>query len=188
MLVAPHIVHYFTCVRACQWIKELWPAHLISIAVKLCIKLVIPGKKGTFWFMQFLLYLLDIMGGYQYFTKTTLSLEGVAELGLQWTEQKLWWGECWGCFCSQSHTGTATRLLSNCNKKHNYFLKAGNGSLDPKHKQERTKHTVFMWRLIIPGFSTSYKGRTCTVWKWGETEQNPTYLIGIDLVEGGKCL
>lgn len=145
-------------------------------------------KKGIFWFMQFLLHLLDIMGGYQCFTKTTLSLEGVAELGLQWTEQKLWWEERWGCFCSQSHTGNATRLLSNCNKKHNYFFKAGNGSLDPKHKQERTKHTVFMWRLIIPGFSTSYKGRTCTVWKWGETEQNPTYLIGIDLVEGGKCL
>lgn len=107
-------------------------------------------------------------------------------LGLQWTEQKLWWEESWRCFCSQAHTGTAIRLLSNCNKKCNYCLRAGNGSLDPKHKQERTKHTVFMKRLIIPGFSTSYKGRTCTVWKWGE--QNPTFFIRIELVEEGKCL
>lgn len=27
----------FTCVKPCQWIKKLWPAHIISIAVKFCI-------------------------------------------------------------------------------------------------------------------------------------------------------
>lgn len=61
----------FTCVKACQWIKELWPAHLISIAVKLFIKLLIPGKKGTFWSLQFTLHLLNIMGGYQCFYLVT---------------------------------------------------------------------------------------------------------------------
>lgn len=109
----------------------------------------------------------------------------MAELGFQWTEQKLWWEGSWGCFCSQAHTGTAIRLLSNCKKKHKYCLRAGNGSLDPKHKQERTKHRVFIVKLIIPRFSALYKGRTCTAWKSGKTEQNANYLIEIDLMEGG---
>lgn len=46
--VTSHIVSNFTCVKACHWIKELWPAHLISIAVKLCINPLVPGKKEPF--------------------------------------------------------------------------------------------------------------------------------------------